>query len=168
MKINEDFYKVDVRIPSKLFEKLESLSIQQGLKVHHKSGRPLLAPIIIGLLEMGIKQAESEGFKLSDKLSDTDALREEIKNELLSELIPKIKELVREELCDKEPDKESDNGMNTSNLAKRLGFETHSTVSSKATKMSKEEFVAWTKSRDPEKIGWYRGSDKLFYPVVEY
>jgi hypothetical protein len=168
MKINEDFYKVDVRIPSKLFEKLESLSIQQGLKVHHKSGRPLLAPIIIGLLEMGIKVAESEGFKLSDKLSDMESLREELKEELLLELIPKIKDIVREEVSDTLSDKESDKGMNTSNLAKRLGFETHSTVSSKATKMSKEEFILWTKSRDPEGIGWYRGSDKLFYPVMEF
>lgn len=67
---------------------------------------------------------------------------------------------------------ESSKGLKSGDLGKRLGYNgknPHSTLLNQYGKMSKEDFLKWVASKDPEGIAWYRKEgnekDKLFYPV---
>lgn len=41
-------------------------------------------------------------------------------------------------------------------LATRLGYKSHKSLSAKFKSLSKEDFIEWTKSKDPDRLGWYK------------
>lgn len=72
----------------------------------------------------------------------------------------------------KENTEDKEQGLSMGKLAER--FETNknegkgaskTTISSKLKKLSKEEFINWSKENDPENKGWYLGADNKFYSV---
>ena len=53
------------------------------------------------------------------------------------------------------------------NLAKRLGVTQQSLITERETK-SEQEFISWSRNRDPSSLGWkFQVSDGLYYPVKQ-
>jgi len=51
------------------------------------------------------------------------------------------------------------------NLAQRLGVTPHSLITERESK-SEQEFISWSRNRDPSSLGWkFQVSDGLYYPV---
>lgn len=51
------------------------------------------------------------------------------------------------------------------NLAQRLGVTPHSLTTERETK-SEQEFISWSRNRDPSGLGWkFQPKDGLYYPV---
>lgn len=51
------------------------------------------------------------------------------------------------------------------NLAQRLGLMS-STLLSEREKMTSQQFISWTRNRDPRGLGWeYHPQERLYYPV---
>ena len=53
------------------------------------------------------------------------------------------------------------------NLAQRLGVTQQSLITERETK-SEQEFISWSRNRDPSSLGWkFQVSDGLYYPVKQ-
>jgi hypothetical protein len=53
------------------------------------------------------------------------------------------------------------------NLAQRLGVTPHSLITERESK-SEQEFISWSRNRDPSSLGWkFQVSDGLYYPVKQ-
>jgi hypothetical protein len=53
------------------------------------------------------------------------------------------------------------------NLAQRLGVTQQSLITEQETK-SEQEFISWSRNRDPSSLGWkFQVSDGLYYPVKQ-
>ena len=280
-KESEKITRVDVRIPNEIYEQINQIAIETNQPVHHRSGKPVVTPIILNLINLGLEAVEKEDFNLerltdkqsgknqiylkaiedkvtanlADKISGinqinvqaiedkvTDNLAdkisginqveiEAIEKKLLASIEDKFESIVEakinevldhislsntenevdekiksqsisyfpeegEEDIEAELEIRSDTSLkednlqwledtavkkeenehnqlqliedtlnnlslNQTKLAKRLGYKTHSTVSTNFKKMSKEEFINWSKGKDPEGKGWYKVGGKF-------
>ena len=58
--INQQIVRADIRIPVEIYSQLEALAVSEGMKAHHITGRPMVSPIILELLEVGLRHYKSE------------------------------------------------------------------------------------------------------------
>ena len=58
--INQQIVRCDIRIPVSIYSKLEALAVSEGSKAHHITGRPMVSPIILEVLEVGLRHYKSE------------------------------------------------------------------------------------------------------------
>ena len=58
--INQQIVRCDIRIPVTTYAKLEALAVSEGMKAHHITGRPMVSPIILEVLEVGLRHWKSE------------------------------------------------------------------------------------------------------------
>lgn len=58
--INQQIVRCDIRIPVEIYSKLEALAVSENSKLHHITGRPMVSPIILEVLEVGLRHWESE------------------------------------------------------------------------------------------------------------
>jgi hypothetical protein len=87
--INQKIVRCDIRIPVSIYSQLEAIALSEGMKPHHITGRPMVSPIILELLEVGLRHYQSEKSHLPDTVPDTipDTLNlESLKAELLEQL----------------------------------------------------------------------------------
>ena len=236
-KESEKVTRIDVRIPNDIYEQIEKIAVETNQPVHHRSGKPVVTPIILNLINLGLEAVSKEEFDLevltdkvsannridlkqieervietvSDKLSGNNQIDiEEIEKKLLASLGNKLESMVfakvnevldkisssnTESEVDEEIKSESINYfpdedeeeiedtavkeeeikteseliidsndkllLNQSELAKRLGYKNHSGLSKQFKKLSKEQFIEWSKSKDPDGNGWYKVGDKF-------
>ena len=72
--INQQIVRCDIRIPVTTYAKLEALAVSEGMKAHHITGRPMVSPIILEVLEVGLRHWKSEKSSEGDSvglISDT-------------------------------------------------------------------------------------------------
>lgn len=69
--INQQIVRADIRIPVEIYSQLEAIAVSEGMKPHHITGRPMVSPIILELLEVGLRHYESEKHQLPDTVPDT-------------------------------------------------------------------------------------------------
>ena len=58
--INQKIVRTDLRIPVEIYSKLEALAVSENSKLHHITGRPMVSPIIVELIELGLRHHKSE------------------------------------------------------------------------------------------------------------
>ena len=90
---NQQIVRCDIRIPVSIYSKLEALAVSTGSKAHHITGRPMVSPIILEVLELGLRHWESEKSSegdsvglVSDTVQDNRLDIETIKAELIDQL----------------------------------------------------------------------------------
>ena len=230
-KESEKITRVDVRIPNEIYEQINQIAIETNQPVHHRSGKPVVTPIILNLINLGLEAVEKKDFNLeslTDKLSginqiDIKAIEDKVtanladklsginqveieasEKKLLASIEDKLESIVEakvnevldhisksnteselddeiksesisyfpeeneeEEIVESE-DTLNNLSLNQTQLAKRLGYKTHSTVSTNFKKMSKGEFIKWSKGKDPEGKGWYKVGDKFKIQVTNF
>ena len=72
--INQQIVRCDIRIPVSTYSKLEALAVSENSKLHHITGRPMVSPIILEVLEVGLRHWKSEKSSEGDSvglISDT-------------------------------------------------------------------------------------------------
>ena len=72
--INQQIVRCDIRIPVSTYSKLEAIAVSTGSKAHHITGRPMVSPIILEVLEVGLRHWKSEKLSEGDSvglISDT-------------------------------------------------------------------------------------------------
>jgi len=87
--INQQIVRCDIRIPVAIYSQLEAIALSEGMKPHHITGRPMVSPIILELLEVGLRHYQSEKTHLPDTVPDTipDTLNlESLKAKILEQL----------------------------------------------------------------------------------
>ncbi len=91
--INQQIVRADIRIPVEIYSQLEALAVSEGMKAHHITGRPMVSPIILELLEVGLRHYKSEKSSegdsvglVPDTIPDNQLDIETIKAELLEQL----------------------------------------------------------------------------------
>jgi hypothetical protein len=87
--INQQIVRCDIRIPVAIYSQLEAIALSEGMKPHHITGRPMVSPIILEMLEIGLRHYQTEKTHLPDTVPDTipDTLNlESLKAELLEQL----------------------------------------------------------------------------------
>ena len=99
---------------------------------------------------------------------------EEIKEEIIEEIPEKIKKKVQKKIKEglskksKSNDKEITQKLSTTELAKRFNI-SRATINRhkkkfRDNKITKEKYIQWTRSQDPEGKGWFF-DEKINYPV---
>jgi hypothetical protein len=58
--INQQIVRCDIRIPVVIYSQLEAIALSEGMKPHHITGRPMVSPIILEILEVGLRYYKSE------------------------------------------------------------------------------------------------------------
>ena len=91
--INQQIVRCDIRIPVSTYSKLEALAVSENSKLHHITGRPMVSPIILEVLEVGLRHWKSEKSSegdsvglISDTVQDNRLDIETIKAEILDQL----------------------------------------------------------------------------------
>lgn len=91
--INQQIVRCDIRIPVETYAKLEALAVSENMKPHHRTGRPMVSPIILEVLEIGLLHWKSEKSSEGDSVGLVpDTVRgnqydiENLKDELLAQL----------------------------------------------------------------------------------
>lgn len=98
--INQQIVRADLRIPVAIYSQLEAIAVSEGMKPHHITGRPMVSPVILELLEVGLRHYQSEKHQLPDtieKVPDTIPGKtldiQTIKGELLEQLRGELQDL---------------------------------------------------------------------------
>ena len=98
--INQQIVRADIRIPVDLYAQLEAIANEQGMKKHHITGRPMVSPVILELLELGLHHYQSEKSLESDSVGlvpgnqlDIEALKDQLLGQLRGELVGLAEEL---------------------------------------------------------------------------
>ena len=95
--INQKIVRCDIRIPVSIYSKLEALAVSENSKPHHITGRPMVSPIILEVLEVGLRHYKSEKSSEGDSTGlvpdilpgnqlDIEALKAELLDQLRGEL----------------------------------------------------------------------------------
>jgi len=91
--INQKIVRADIRIPVTIYSQLEAIAVSKGSKAHHITGRPMVSPIILELIELGLRHWESEKSSegdsvgsVPDTVQDNRLDIETIKAELIDQL----------------------------------------------------------------------------------
>lgn len=96
--INQQVVRADLRIPVEMYAQLEAIANEQGMKKHHITGRPMVSPVILELLEIGLHHYSSQNRLGGDstglvpdtipgKQLDIEALKAELLGQLREELV---------------------------------------------------------------------------------
>ena len=100
--INQQIVRADLRIPVEMYAKLETIATEQGQKKHHITGRPMVSPVILELLELGLHHYKSEKSSEDDTTRlvpgnqlDIEALKSELLGQLREELVGLAEELAQ-------------------------------------------------------------------------
>ena len=102
--INQQIVRADIRIPVNLYAELETIANEQGQKKHHITGRPMVSPVILELLELGLQHYKSEKSSEDDSTRlvpdtnpgnqlDIEALKDKLLTQLREELVGLAEEL---------------------------------------------------------------------------
>jgi len=90
--INQQIVRADLRIPVEMYAQLETIANEQGMKKHHITGRPMVSPVILELIELGLHHYSSQnrlGGDTTGLVPDTVSSKldiEALKAELLAHL----------------------------------------------------------------------------------
>lgn len=124
------------------------------------------------LIEVRIERLTADTPEFKEDLSEFPENNESAiePNETIEVITPEFKEV--KEVSALEDNSEMIEGLTLELLSHRLGYKNHSTLGSKISKvnkneLTKEDFIQWVISKDPEGIAWYRTkeNDKKFYPL---
>jgi len=98
--INQQIVRCDIRIPVEIYSKLEALAVSENSKLHHITGRPMVSPIILELIDVGLRHWESEKSSegdsvgsVPDTVQDNRLDIETLKGELLDQLRGELQNL---------------------------------------------------------------------------
>ena len=61
---SERITRVDVRIPNEIYRQIEQIAIETNQPTHHRSGKPVVTPIILNLINLGLEVIAKEDFNL--------------------------------------------------------------------------------------------------------
>jgi hypothetical protein len=126
-KESEKITRVDVRIPNDIYSQIEHIAIETNQPIHHRSGKPVVTPIIVNLLSLGLeagakrccKQFDKEDFNLeslTDKQSGTNRIKEaELEKKILASLEEKLEAMIENKIRELLGDKVSDNKSDSKN-----------------------------------------------------
>ncbi len=89
--INQKIVRADIRIPVTIYSQLEAIAVSKGSKAHHITGRPMVSPIIVELIELGLRHWESEKSSEGDSVGSVpDTVQD---NQLGLEILDRIAKL---------------------------------------------------------------------------
>lgn len=72
--VDRQIVRVDLRIPIDLYARLQEVADAMGIKPHHATGRPMIAPVILELIEIGLRY-----YQVDDRIEKIlSQLREEL------------------------------------------------------------------------------------------
>lgn len=73
-------YRLDIKVPSGMYEQIEELAKDSGARVHHISKRPIVKDVVLEILAIGIKHY-GDGLPDSNtrNVSDTELIDDRIK-----------------------------------------------------------------------------------------
>ena len=98
--INQQIVRADIRIPVNLYAELEAIANEQGQKKHHITGRPMVSPVILELLELGLHHYSSQNRLggdstrlVPDNQLDIETLKDQLLGQLRGELVGLAEEL---------------------------------------------------------------------------
>lgn len=102
--INQQIVRADIRIPVDIYSQLETIANEQGQKKHHITGRPMVSPVILELLEVGLHHYQSEKSSegdttrlVPDTIAPGNSLDiEALKGELMGQLRGELQNLAEE------------------------------------------------------------------------
>ena len=99
---SEKITRVDVRIPNEIYRQIEAIAIETNQPLHHRSGKPVITPIILNLINLGLEAVSQDDFNLESLASKVSVNYQiniaEIEQKLLASLLDKLEELVEEKL----------------------------------------------------------------------
>ncbi len=99
---SEKITRVDVRIPNEIYQKIEAIAKETNQPVHHRSGKPVITPIILNLINLGLEAVSQDDFNLESLTSKVSVNYQinisEIEQKLLASLETQLEELVEEKL----------------------------------------------------------------------
>lgn len=150
VKESEKVTRIDVRIPNEIYEQIEIIAKETNQPLHHRSGKPIVTPIILNLINLGLEEVAKGEFDLevltdkvsannrldikqiedrileavSDKLGSNQVDIEEIEKKLLASLETKIEAMIEtkinELISDKISELESDSNDNFNQSIKEI------------------------------------------------
>ena len=110
--------------------------------------------------------------KLENKSSIKDILSDDRFDEVesASNSLERVNQTELTLISNNEPQEQTANendrySLNQTQLASRFGYKSHTQVGKKFKALSKENFINWTKGKDPDRKGWYKIGDK--FQVIE-
>ena len=99
---SEKITRVDVRIPNEIYQKIEAIAIKTNQPIHHRSGKPVITPIILNLINLGLEAVSKDDFNLESLASKISVNYQiniaDIEQKLLASLENQLEELVEEKL----------------------------------------------------------------------
>ncbi len=99
---SEKITRVDVRIPNEIYQKIEAIAKETNQPLHHRSGKPVITPIILNLIKLGLEAVSQDDFNLESLTSQVSVNYRiniaDIEQKLLASLLDKLEELVEEKL----------------------------------------------------------------------
>jgi hypothetical protein len=109
---SEKITRIDVRIPNDIYSQIEQIAIKTNQPVHHRSGKPIVTPIILNLINLGLEAIAKEDFNLetlTDKQSDNNRIKEaELEKKILASLEDKLEAMIEDKIKQLIGDKISD------------------------------------------------------------
>ena len=95
---SEKITRVDVRIPNEIYQKIEAIAKETNQPVHHRSGKPVITPIILNLINLGLEAVSQDDFNLESLASKVSVNYQiniaEIEQKLLASLLAKLESMV--------------------------------------------------------------------------
>ena len=112
----------------------------------------------------------------TSKLEDKSSLEDSLSNDRFDEVesasnsLDQVNQTEPILISNNEPQEQKANendrySLNQTQLASRFGYKSHTQVGKKFKALSKENFINWTKGKDPDRKGWYKIGDK--FQVIE-
>ena len=99
---SEKITRVDVRIPNEIYRQIEAIAIETNQPLHHRSGKPVITPIILNLINLGLEAVSQDDFNLESLTSKVSVNYRiniaDIEQKLLASLENQLEELVEEKL----------------------------------------------------------------------
>ncbi len=95
---SEKITRVDVRIPNEIYQKIEAIAKETKQPIHHKSGKPVVTPIILNLINLGLEAVSKDDFNLESLASKVSGNYQiniaDIEQKLLVSLLAKLESMV--------------------------------------------------------------------------
>lgn len=91
-----DITRIDLRIPNHLFKEIEQLAQETNQPVHHRTGKVITTPVILNLIQLGLKSYRNEDLS-PQAIASKESLKEaELEKKLLEKLEVMINDKVTE------------------------------------------------------------------------
>ncbi len=95
---SEKITRVDVRIPIEIYRQIEAIAKETNQPLHHRSGKPVITPIILNLINLGLEAVSKDDFNLESLASQVSVNYQinisEIEQKLLVSLLAKLESMV--------------------------------------------------------------------------